>query len=512
MLDKILIVIFLLIIFIPNIGLFQRTDENKIKANLNRDAYKFPEIKISELGLTNFPAIEKWYADKIDFINYLSYVWSNLNYIFGISTKPGQAIIGKNNWLFLGNDYAATIDQYSGINLPSDEEMFLMVKSFTQMSNIAKQNNVPFLVVVAPDKQDIYSELLPDYIKVRSNKTRLDLLDKMLPLAHVDFIDLRNTEILTKKSFSQSLGEIYLAGDSHWNYLGAYGAYVCISKYLANRFNLRFLNSHQIIFRANKVNNTDLTSFLQIKKLYSNSPLPDTSFLNMDMLGKSIDGKERKVSPFEKNENDVLVKAPYENINMKLKGKDNLLLISDSFSNYLAFYFYNDFYDTIRIHNSNLNYSLSELIKTYKPKVIIFQIVERSLINYSNSFNPFLQRVNSIKNVVNTDTTNIYIESLNEDDNNINIGGWGYLPNKDALNSNIYLRLSSATETFDFLLNSNFRPDVKQKFHDGANLGLTGFFGKIRKPDIPRGEYKASIIIINGKDRVKKDFDKKYQL
>ncbi len=176
-LDKVFICVFLLIIFLPNIGLFKKTDNVKIINSQNREPYNFPSINLSKLNDTNFNLIEKWYADKILFIDKFTQYWSKFNYDLNISTKPNQVIIGKNNWMFLGNDFASIIDQYTGKNTPSEDEMLLMVKNFKQMNLIAKQNNIPFIVVIAPEKQDIYPEFLPDYIKKSNNPSRLDILN-----------------------------------------------------------------------------------------------------------------------------------------------------------------------------------------------------------------------------------------------------------------------------------------------------------------------------------------------
>lgn len=503
---------FLIIIFIPNIGLFQHTDENKIKDTLNRDAYKFPNVKISQLGLADFSAIEKWYADKIILITKLSQIWSMLNYTFGISTKPGQAIVGKNDWLFLGNDYASTIDQYTGKNIANSEEILLMVKSFKQINDVAKEYKVPFLLVVPPDKNDIYPEYLPNYIGKRSNRTRLDILDIMMPKYGVNFIDLRGSEFVTKNTFGKKYGAIYLAGDSHWNYLGAYGAYNAISEYANQFFKLENLNHNKISFTPESTTNTDLTRFLQIKGLTSNSPTPNLSNLTVNLYGKSIDGRIDKMSPYQGNDNDIIIKDPYENINTALINKPNALLISDSFSNYLGFYFHNDFYDTVRISNGNRNYNLSDLIEKYHPKIIVLQIVERSLMNYSNNFNPFITKY-SISTPNSTDI-HANIDLLVFDKGVINCQGWGYIPNKDAFLGKTYLRLSNINNhiNFDFLLNTNLRDDIKTGFNDGVNLALSGFNGKIKESDLPHGTYKASIIIINDNSSSIKSFDIKYQL
>ncbi|WBV72526.1 hypothetical protein PGH42_06245 [Legionella pneumophila] len=65
----------------------------------------------------------------------MSKFWSHVVYRLGASIKPGQAILGKEDWLFLGNDYAASIDQYTGRNKPTEEEILLKLSVKTDESS-----------------------------------------------------------------------------------------------------------------------------------------------------------------------------------------------------------------------------------------------------------------------------------------------------------------------------------------------------------------------------------------
>ena len=139
--DYILIILFCSFICIPNVGLFMSTNNKFIVNNLHRNPYKFPEFS-KGIDINYFSEVESWYADKIIIIHHLSKLWSNINYKMNISTKPGQTIIGKHGWLFLGNDYAETLNQYTG-KLPVDtNNLFFTINSFRVMKEIANINNM----------------------------------------------------------------------------------------------------------------------------------------------------------------------------------------------------------------------------------------------------------------------------------------------------------------------------------------------------------------------------------
>lgn len=118
---RLVIFIFLVVIFLPSVGLFQKTDEKDIEKNLNRMPYLFPEWHLNKLNQIDFPAIEKWYGDKASFISTLSKIWSDTNYYFGISAKPNSVIIGKNGWFFTGNDAGHNVNQWDFNSIDKSE-------------------------------------------------------------------------------------------------------------------------------------------------------------------------------------------------------------------------------------------------------------------------------------------------------------------------------------------------------------------------------------------------------
>lgn len=388
--NKILIGCFLLILFIPNLGLFTYQDRKYIQSHMNREVYEFPHFSIATLGATDFQAIENWYGDRALFFIHLSKIWSNYSFDQGISSQSDQVIVGKQHWLFLGNAYEQTLNQYTGSNQPKPEDMQKMVEYFTKMQLDAKKQGVPFVAVVAPDKQDIYPEYLPSYMGRRSTNTRLDQLDKLLPKAGINFIDLRSAVMTGKSQFTSRFGDIYMAGDSHWNSVGAYLGFQAIAKYANTHLNLDLdldLDLHPVNFIANITYNTDLTKMLQLSNIASNAPLPDPKSVNLEIISRNLDGNTQKFPAFEFENSARLKGNPYETINLKQHNRDTVLLIGDSFSNALRCYFQDYFYDTVNIQNSSRNYNLKALIQMYHPKLIVYEIVERNLAGLPNSFN-----------------------------------------------------------------------------------------------------------------------------
>ncbi|MGQ3889238.1 alginate O-acetyltransferase AlgX-related protein [Legionella sp. CNM-1927-20] len=378
--DKLLILTFIIFIFIPSIGLFFKKDPEQIRASLNREPNSLPEINIKRLGKTNFKRIEGWFADQAFLITSFSKLWSDFNYFLAVSSKPKETIIGKNGWLFLGNFYNSTLDQYGGKKLPTSEEITSTINAIKRMYTVAQRNNIPFLVTIAPDKHNIYPEYLPNYIKKSPLPSRYDLITKELKENHIHFIDLRETEIQAKSTLGKKYGDIYLKCDSHWNFLGAYAAYQAIADYV-NKLGIKIKKiDYDFLPMTTKIG--DLANFLQINKCESNSPMPDISNLALDLWSKSEQGLQR-LDPWASSGNSLLL--PSEVINNAAENNLTSLVIGDSFSEALIFFLRNNFHNTIQVHIFNRNAKLVELIKNHHPNIIIFELVERSLRNFSTS-------------------------------------------------------------------------------------------------------------------------------
>lgn len=500
--------IFLLVIFLPSLGLFKKTDDEYIKKNLNREPYPFPEWHMISLNQMDFSAIEKWYADKASFISTLSKMWASTNYYFGISAKPNSVIIGKNGWFFAGNDDGHNVDLYTGKEKPTEEDIIFLVNGMKRMSDVAKQYNVPFVALVAPEAIDIYSEYLPNYLQKKSATYTFEQLSKILPKAGVDFIDLRPDLIQAKH---QNNLDLYLRGDPHWNYLGAYIAYQTLAEEVKSKYGLS-LDRNKITFSDTKVNTGAFTNDLQRDDIWSTKAEPDLSSLNLLMLGKDLHGVVRNMDPLEGNDNYNTRIMPYENINLLSDNHNTCLLISDSYAEAMGVYFHNDFYDTVRIHYYNTSFNLSQLIQKYHPKLIVFEITSRALYKFYTDFTPHTEPLDTLQ-YHNNSRVSANIQSLSVIKNEVKINGWGYIPLQDAANSKTYLKLVSDNgKIYYYLLKQEPSHALKQQYTNGIHLGVAGFSGAIEQSLLPQGNYKASIIVKNGKFGGEKTFNTAYSI
>jgi hypothetical protein len=141
-----------------------------------------------------------------------------------------KVIVGNHGWLFYSPDPA---EHGQAVVRPFQErELAHWQRILEARRDWLARRDVPYLLVIAPDKQSIYPEMLPVPLRPRTATSRLDQLLCYLR-AHSDLtvLDLREP-LLRAKATEQ----VYWQTDSHWNGRGALVAYEQIMAGLAEWF------------------------------------------------------------------------------------------------------------------------------------------------------------------------------------------------------------------------------------------------------------------------------------
>lgn len=128
--------------------------------------------------------------------------------LFGVSGED-SVIVGKDGWLYFGE----TLDNYTGVNSFSDRELFAIAQNLSMMDRYCRENGKQFAFVIAPNKNSLYPEYMPDYGAVAEKPDSRKLLE-LLNAMSVPAVDLFTA--------FESTGEVlYYATDSHWHSKGA---------------------------------------------------------------------------------------------------------------------------------------------------------------------------------------------------------------------------------------------------------------------------------------------------
>jgi hypothetical protein len=184
-----------------------------------------PPFELSKIG--EFPGrYESYFNDTFGFRKLLIRL-NNLWQVglFGYSPDP-KVIVGKKGWLFYNSDEVdigdgITIRDYRGLAPFTEPDLRLIQSTLEWRQKELAARGIAYVVAIAPNKNSVYDEYLPDYITRVHDTTRLDQVISWLG-THSQFrlLDLRGVLIRGK-----SLYPTYYKTNSHWNTYGAFIAY-----------------------------------------------------------------------------------------------------------------------------------------------------------------------------------------------------------------------------------------------------------------------------------------------
>lgn len=118
-------------------------------------------------------------------------------------------ILGSQDWLY----YTDTLNDYTGVETMTERELFSAAKNLSLMAEYCREQGSAFVFVIAPNKNSLYDEYMPDY-GAKATETDADRLMARLESLGVDTVDLF-------AAFDAEDEILYFAHDSHWNSKGA---------------------------------------------------------------------------------------------------------------------------------------------------------------------------------------------------------------------------------------------------------------------------------------------------
>lgn len=176
-------------------------------------------------------AFEHYFDDRFAFRNRLidgraMLLWK------GLRTSASETVIaGKSDWLFYAAD--GGIDDWTQEEPFTPDELETWRETLVKRQAFLSRRGIPFLFVIAPDKQMIYPEHMPDSLRRLRQDYRADQFAAFMRARapEVRIVDLRSTVIAAK-----SAEPLYHRYDTHWNDRGALAGYQAIMTALREWF------------------------------------------------------------------------------------------------------------------------------------------------------------------------------------------------------------------------------------------------------------------------------------
>lgn len=294
---------------------------------------------------------------------------------YGISSNSNQVMVGTDNWLFLGDEYANTISAYrAGPDVPSAGVKAAEIKlAQAGWQSFFKANGVEdYKVLIGPNKSTIYAEYLPRWARSSNGSISEHLYESDV------YIDSRKA-----LKASKNASPLYYFTDTHWN---SYGAGIAFRDFMLNIRENSNLKQPPLewtsLIDSQSVVGGDLSSFLKIKE-DTHDQHPTTGIVKVDAPHAIYDFRNATLlyegdNPLHGNMSDLnLIQTP------KALNNKRVLWLSDSFGSALAPYMTATFTQVLKQHWKSLagTEDLKALVKDWKPDYVFVTVVERASLS-----------------------------------------------------------------------------------------------------------------------------------
>lgn len=192
----------------------------------NRTLASFPALTgIRQLG-SYTAAVEQYLNDHLPYKNQLVGINARLRTALKLDQtvvhylSGGQVIYGKDDWLFYNGTYPeSTLNDYLCNNLYTEEELKEIADGYTALNEKYKAEGITFLLFIPPNKEQVYSEFMPDTLVPQQPVSRTDQLTEYLS-EHTEVpVVYAKKELIHEK---ENGFQVFYKYDTHWNKLGGF--------------------------------------------------------------------------------------------------------------------------------------------------------------------------------------------------------------------------------------------------------------------------------------------------
>ena len=158
-----------------------------------------------------------------------------------------KVLVGKENWLFLQNDTNRIVEQNAGLCRFSPDDVKRWAVILETRTEMLKDRGIKYYFFVAPNKESVYSEYLPDGYIVCAQRPIHQLIEG-LSASSVKL--LYPLDALTR--YKSEL-QLYTQVNTHWNARGAYVAYEYLASIIKRDYSLNIVQWQDIIFEDTEI-------------------------------------------------------------------------------------------------------------------------------------------------------------------------------------------------------------------------------------------------------------------
>lgn len=279
------------------------------------------------------------------------------------SSMKQLAMPGKEGWIYYGasgiGNQEDTVADYMKTNLFTDEELEDIVASLSGIKKYLDLKEIPFFIMINPNKSHVYPEYLPDWLQEGEGDTRAEqLISYLEESTDIQIIYTKDGLLKEKENYL-----LYCPTDAHWNTVGGYIGF-CELMYSIDR-EVLLPKIEDIVPVYEKTDWGDVANIANAAWFTNN--LWTTTSYKTDVVTEWVPGSEENNSLFIHNENG--------------NGK-KILVYHDSFMNQMKDYLGKEFSECEFIEK---DFQITEKdIEAKKPDIIVFEMLERFVNNYTD--------------------------------------------------------------------------------------------------------------------------------
>lgn len=364
-------ILFLILIFLPAADMWLKLDRFGPLYE-HRELAKAPEVSFKVSEMKGFPkAYTNYFNDHFGFRNSLIRANFFLQYkLLGVSPSD-KVVIGKEGWLFFTGE--KSIEDFRGITRYDENTLHNWALSYEMKKKWLEQQGIKYLLLFAPNKENVYSEYLPNHLnKVRPQNGLEDLTNYIKSNTTVDIVDLRPALINAKAE-----QDIYYKTGTHWNNYGAFIAYQEVAKKISKWFpQVKPFTLSDFDVRKKRIISEEFADIIGGKEFLS-----DSQFTFKPKLRFAAYTSERILTGNKRRYNDTFVMAKKDStLPRAVMFRDSFAsamvpFLSENFQ-YIAYYWQTWSEDT----------SIHLIVQKDKPDVIIEELVERNMKYHTLNF------------------------------------------------------------------------------------------------------------------------------
>lgn len=355
--NKVLIVFFLVLLYMPKVIWAFWGTELQGENSENRVLADKPVFSLEQIS--NYPGLyENYYNDHLPFKNQAVELMSYIDYVVFNSTDSKKVIIGKEGWLFYRSAEVEAladekpIEDYQGINKYNDNEKQIILDNITDVDSFLKERDIEFSILICPNKENVYSEYLPEGIrKVDETKKIDDLISFLNNNTEVGIIYPYEELVKYKDEYL-----LYYKYDTHWNDLGGFIAAQEIREYYKKEKN-------------------EITEFEIVESPYE----PPSDLAGMLNMNDYFDDVRYMVLGYKDDVVSNLIEYSEDGVshvyNSNATDDRRVLVVRDSYGEALMPYVSKEFKNVIYVHRNGFDQGF---IDVYQPDIVIYQVVERA--------------------------------------------------------------------------------------------------------------------------------------